>query len=321
MTTAARPRLSVYGAGKLGQTLARLWCDAGLVEVGQVICRSQASAKAAVAFIGDGAAETPTTPAASADLWLLSCPDQQIENAGRWLTNCAMPHGGVIFHCAGSLSHQCIPALPNGARASVHPVHAFTKPSHDANTLQGVACVAEGDGAALKRLKPLFNALGCQWIPLLAAEQNADNIAATSTETTDSGHRKALYHAATVSASNHLVALVDHAVRLAEHAGLSNAAARAVLAPLARKNLENALREPAAEVLTGPISRGDAVTLAHHFAAMSTQSVAGEDQQLYRQLARATLAIAKQQLAGDSSKLAHVEALMQSDGASQPHKD
>ncbi|UTA49294.1 DUF2520 domain-containing protein [Simiduia sp. 21SJ11W-1] len=287
------PTLSVYGAGKLGQTLAHLWRARKLVNIGQVLCRTQAAADAAVAFIGSGRGCTPDAEPEAADFWLISPPDAHITEAALWLAPAAS-EGCTLFHCAGSLNHQALsPALP-AALASVHPVHAFTHAQQPPHGLEGVACVAEGQPAALAKLKPLFEQLGCHWFNLA----------------NESEHAKALYHAATVSASNHLVSLLDQALRMAERAGLSRANASRILAPLARNNVENILHGQAKTVLTGPVSRGDSATLAKHFAAQSTLAMSETDQQLYAALARATLAIAKQQLACEQDKLAGIEALL-----------
>jgi predicted short-subunit dehydrogenase-like oxidoreductase (DUF2520 family) len=70
-----------------------------------------------------------------------------------------------------------------------------------------------------------------------------------------------LYHAALAHGANHLVTLVNDAADLLRAAGVADPAT--VLGPLLRAALDNALRLGDA-ALTGPVSRGDAGTVAQH---------------------------------------------------------
>jgi predicted dinucleotide-binding enzyme len=47
-------RLDIVGAGKVGKTLARLWNQNGVFEIGSVANRSLESSEEAIAFIGAG---------------------------------------------------------------------------------------------------------------------------------------------------------------------------------------------------------------------------------------------------------------------------
>ena len=88
-------------------------------------------------------------------------------------------------------------------------------------------------------------------------------------------------------ASNYLVTLTALAESTLGEAGLSPVEARALLAPLMRQSLDNALTLSPAVALTGPIVRGDAQTVAAHLAALLEPT-----RSLYRALGRATLTLA-----------------------------
>ena len=75
-----------------------------------------------------------------------------------------------------------------------------------------------------------------------------------------------LYHAALAHGANHLVTLVNEAVDRLRDAGVARP--EKVLAPLLRAALDNALRLGDA-ALTGPVSRGDAATVAGHLDALA----------------------------------------------------
>ena len=80
------------------------------------------------------------------------------------------------------------------------------------------------------------------------------------------------------------------AQRLLRHAGLSDADAWAALRPLVEGTFENLARHEPREALTGPVIRGDTATILRHL-----ESLALDDQKLYRALGRAALELAQKQ--------------------------
>jgi len=79
-----------------------------------------------------------------------------------------------------------------------------------------------------------------------------------------------LYHAAAVMAGNYVVALMDAAAILMEAAGVERGISLRAFAPLVETSAVNALRLGPVEALTGPIQRGDIVTLQSHMGALRT---------------------------------------------------
>lgn len=283
------PRLSIYGAGKVGKVLARLWFSQGLVRIGEVFTRSRSSAQDAAIFIGSGAGKVIGEPPVQADIWLITCPDQHIATAAQQLSLAqVLRPQTIILHCSGNSSSALLD-ITGAQCASVHPVHSFAKPEKSLLEFSGSYCTAEGSPTALSRLKILFEAIGGQWLNIDTAQ-------------------KSLYHAATVIASNHLVTLIDQALRLAQTAGLSHQQSRALLAPLAHQSLQNVLTLPAQEALTGPVSRGDSITVSAHLNALGQISGDSRDKALYYALACATLDIAKQQ--GPLEQFAELEKIL-----------
>ncbi len=78
-----------------------------------------------------------------------------------------------------------------------------------------------------------------------------------------------LYHAAAVMASNYVVGLMDAARQLMIGAGVEDDRALSVLAPLLRTTVQNIIAKGPERALTGPVERGDAVTVAAHLAALA----------------------------------------------------
>jgi predicted short-subunit dehydrogenase-like oxidoreductase (DUF2520 family) len=101
---------------------------------------------------------------------------------------------------------------------------------------------------------------------------------------------RAGYHAAAVFASNFPVVLAAVAERLLTAAGVAAEAARPAVRQLLSSAAANLARgDDAALALTGPVARGDAVTVERHLAAIAGDA---EADRLYRALAGATLRVA-----------------------------
>ncbi len=79
---------------------------------------------------------------------------------------------------------------------------------------------------------------------------------------------RAAYHAAASIASNFLLAVEHAAERLATGAG----ADRSLLVPLVRATVENWAATGAHDALTGPIARGDTVTVARQREAVAERT-------------------------------------------------
>jgi len=101
---------------------------------------------------------------------------------------------------------------------------------------------------------------------------------------------KQAYHAAAVLAAGGFVGLLDGIAEVARGAGLDEAGALAIYAPLIRQSLDNAERVGIERALTGPFVRGDEGTIREHLAALSR--LAPGALELYRAVAHRELAMA-----------------------------
>jgi predicted short-subunit dehydrogenase-like oxidoreductase (DUF2520 family) len=255
--------LNIIGAGKVGQALASRWYHAKTLQIGAVCNRH--STDNAIANIGAGTPATLNT-LPDADFTLIATPDDQIALIAQSLD----ARAGIVFHASGALGANIL--RPLTPVASCHPIMSFA----DAEpTLSYV--LLEGDDTAIAALAPLFTAIGAN--PIQAP-----------------GLDKTLYHAALSMASNYLVSLTDISRQLLTTAGIAEKDASALLAPLMQQSLQNALSLPAAQALTGPITRGDVNTVAQHLRALH-----GHPQYpVYCALGLATLEIAKAHLSKSS---------------------
>jgi predicted short-subunit dehydrogenase-like oxidoreductase (DUF2520 family) len=192
-----------------------------------------------------------------ADLVLLAVPDAEIASAAAAITP-----GPLVGHCSGATT--LAPLHPHEA-FSLHPLMTIT--AQGATFAGATAAIAGSSPHARAAATGLAQALGMRAVAV--ADED-----------------RAAYHAAASVASNFLVTLEAAAERLAAVAGLD----RAALAPLARAALDNWATLGAERALTGPIARGDEVTVRRQRAAIAEH--AADLLPLFDALADATRALA-----------------------------
>jgi predicted short-subunit dehydrogenase-like oxidoreductase (DUF2520 family) len=264
LTEIPRPRFNLIGPGRLGQTLTRLWQDAGLVTVAGILGRTPARSVAAREFIGAGRLVDSWSALPAAQLTLLATPDDMLTAVAHALAESdAIRPGDVVFHCSGAVASDVLaPLRARGALlASIHPLKSFTVPARAIHDFGGTYCGCEGDAAALALLAPLFDAIGARRFLL------------------DPAH-KLLYHAGAVLACNHLVTLMEAALRCMEQAGVPRATAWPALRPLINGTLANLDCSGTEGALSGPVARGDVETVRQEIAA--TRQAGAEVSEAYR---------------------------------------
>ncbi len=265
--------LNLIGPGRLGRSLARLWHDTGSVRIGGVAGRDPAHTLAARNFIGAGSACTAAALPA-AELWLIATPDDAIATvAAELAARSQLRPSDCVFHCSGALGSAVLaPVRAAGAVvASVHPLKSFANPTSACADFAGTFCACEGDPGALLQLAPLFDAIGARRFSVAA-------------------EHKLLYHAAAVLACNHLVALMEAALRAMEGAGVERATAWAALQPLVAGTLANIDRVGTRDALTGPVARGDRATIRSEIAV--TRALDPDLGDAYQVLSRIALGLA-----------------------------
>ena len=260
---ASRLDVGVIGTGRVGAVLG-----AALGRVGhQVVAASAVSERSrdrAEALLPGVPLVAPEDVARRASLLLLTVPDDALPDlvAGLASTGALRP-GQLVAHTSGRHGLEVLePALRLGCLPlALHPVLPFTGSYVDLERLTGAAFGV----TAPEPLRPIAEALVLEiggepvWID--------DDL-------------RPLWHAALTHGANHLVTLVATAADLLRSAGVADPAL--VLGPLLGAALDGALRSGDA-ALTGPVSRGDAGTVAAHLAVLPD-----DVRPAYRALARAT---------------------------------
>jgi predicted short-subunit dehydrogenase-like oxidoreductase (DUF2520 family) len=160
--------------------------------------------------------------------------------------------GQLVAHTSGAQGIGVLdPAAARGVLAlALHPVMTFTGRAEDLDRLFG----APFGVTAPDELRPVAESLVVEmggepvWVPEAS---------------------RPLYHAALSIGSNHLVTLVNDALALLAGADIDDG--DRLIAPLLSASLDNALRLHDA-ALTGPVSRGDVLTVSTHLRTLAAQA-------------------------------------------------
>jgi len=284
--------LSIIGAGRVGQTLARLWVDRDQVQVRQVMNRSLASGAAAVGFIGQGSAVAEVGALEPTQLFMLATSDSALGECARQLAaSGALRPGAIVFHTSGAVGLEALaPAAQAGARiARLHALRSFASPARAVPVFAGTYCGLEGDAEALGVIEALLHACGGRTFPLPAAGA-------------------VFYHAAAVMVSNYLVALIEAGLRSSAQAGFTPDQASAMLRGLVTSTLDNVFEVGATAALTGPIARGDTNVVRTQLAALWNADP--ELAEVYRALGTLAVELSRRQGSAAPASLAQIDELL-----------
>jgi predicted short-subunit dehydrogenase-like oxidoreductase (DUF2520 family) len=259
--------VGVVGAGRVGAVLG-----AALARAGHRITAASGVSSASRArverLLPSAELLSPDQVAARADLVLLAVPDDALAGLVKGLAEIgAFRPGQIVMHTSGAHGLAVLaPATAAGAQPlALHPAMTFTGTAADLERLAhgvsfGVTAPAELRATVERLVRQLHGTV--EWI----AEE----------------HRP-MYHTALAHGANHLVTLVNEALDRLRDAGVVHP--ERVLAPLLGAALDNTLRLGDA-ALTGPVSRGDAGTVAKHLSTLAED--APESLPAYLALARRT---------------------------------
>jgi predicted short-subunit dehydrogenase-like oxidoreductase (DUF2520 family) len=204
------------------------------------------------------------------ELVFLTVPDDALPDVAAELRLYA---GQAAVHTSGALGAEVLePARAAGSSVgSFHPLVAFAEQQAAVRALTGATVAIEGDDDLLGLLAELATDIGAQPVRLPPGSKTA-------------------YHAAAVLAAGGFVGLLDGIAEVARGAGLDEAGALAIYAPLIRGSLANAELVGIEAALTGPFVRGDVGTVRDHLAAL--ERLAPGALELYRTVARRELSLA-----------------------------
>jgi predicted short-subunit dehydrogenase-like oxidoreductase (DUF2520 family) len=247
------PHVAIIGAGRVGQTLGYLLSAQGY-SIDAVVCRSSSHAQRAKLFSRAQVATTKPSEAISesTQIVFLTTPDSRIAPTARELSRLNKTwKNKIVFHTCGALSSSELHALRRRGAvvASLHPLQTFPSSAEGIKRSKGVFYTFEGDARAERMARQVVRDLGGRFVKIAAAD-------------------KPLYHCAGTFACGGLLAPLSIAYALYKKMGITERTARSMLTPMVNATMEAAQLGKLARSLTGPISRGDASTIAGHLQAL-----------------------------------------------------
>jgi predicted short-subunit dehydrogenase-like oxidoreductase (DUF2520 family) len=288
LTRSMSPTISIIGAGRVGQTIAKRLHKLGW-RIGAVVTRSRPSAHAAVRAVGAGTPYAALTPEAlDANVILLSVPDDALENVAQKLAKFGRANIAkksqekVVLHTSGALDHRVLAplALLGAVTGSMHPMQTFS--GRSALRLEGVIFSIEGASSARRAAQKIARSLGGTPVIIRANDKPA-------------------YHASGTSVAGHALALIESATQTLMKIGFTRQRANQALLPLIRQMLDNYESLGPHGAWTGPLSRGDYATIATHAKAL--RQFPSEFQEAYAALALLSTRVLSKKSAATKSKL------------------
>lgn len=182
----------------------------------------------------------------------------------------------VVAHLSGSRGAEALVALKSRTRvSSFHPLAA----------LDGISpipdrCLLAIDASTISARRFLIR---------IAKKMSLEPVAVQ-----EGGHAK--YHLGASTTANLAIALLAESIDLLVDVGIPPELARQGLARLLISSATAAFQRPLSAMLTGPVARGDATTVARHLAVLDESSEQGNHEVLalvYRKLSQKLLTIAK----------------------------
>ncbi len=249
-------RFVVVGAGRLGVCLARGLRAEGASLAGYVT-RSHAGSERAQALLQLAPSRGLSNLVASApQLYLIAVPDDALPQVAADLALAlrkaserdASATAPIVMHTSGVASVRVLdPCRQAGAvTLAFHPLQTFSGLETPTHCFEGIAIAVTADTEDAQDFGFLVaQALGAR--PFALADEN-----------------RVVYHAAACMASNYLVALEACSLRLFVDAGLPPGEALEFFLPLVRMTVNNVATQGPANALTGPIARGDLLTVRRH---------------------------------------------------------
>ncbi len=254
--------IGIVGAGRVGCSIGKYLKEHGAAVAGYY-SKSRESVEFAATFTNTAAFPSLGELVEAVSMIFITTPDDEIRPV--WEKIAGQPiRGKIICHFSGSLSSVVFSGREQAGASgcSVHPMYAFSSKETSWQQLNQVLFTMEGDSHALDRVGLVLAQAGIRHFVINSA-------------------KKERYHAAASMVSNMMIGLYQMSIDMLQDCGFEEAAARLLVEPLVRNNIENLLATSPEQALTGPIERNDVETVRKHLAVLTE-----EEREVYTSLAQ-----------------------------------
>ncbi|HEV8375349.1 MAG TPA: DUF2520 domain-containing protein, partial [Candidatus Polarisedimenticolia bacterium] len=241
----------LVGPGPVGLSLTSALIRAGHRCVG-VEGRTSSRSAYARKLLRVPSPASPREPGRNFDVLILAVPDARIEAVARQWADRLSWRGRFAFHTSGALPSSVLRSLEEAGAlvASFHPLTSLPKAAGAMGTFRGVTFGLEGNPRACALASRLVGEMKGHVLKIPRGSKPA-------------------YHLSACLASGYLLTLLSMASALLEkRAGVARGRSRRALLRLALASIDNALRLGVADSLTGPLVRGDRITLEGHLRVL-----------------------------------------------------
>lgn len=243
--------VTIIGAGAVGRSIALALFYSG-VTVSGVYSRSGRSAAAIGKKVHAKHVGTVKEFQWPSDVVIIAVPDADIQDVVKKISSVVgSMKGKTVFHTSGALTSDELSVLKRKGASigSFHPLQTFSD-SKRRTSMVNIWCAVEGDAAAIKISGTLARKLGSSIFEITKKQ-------------------KGLYHASAVFASNYLVTLLSVVEEMAVTIHIPKKDIWKIYSPLILQTVQNVLNSSPRAALTGPIVRGDIITVMNHIKALS----------------------------------------------------
>ncbi|GAV23203.1 Rossmann-like and DUF2520 domain-containing protein [Carboxydothermus pertinax] len=264
--------IGIIGAGRVGGALGLLLREKGF-NISGVYSKTLSSAEKLAYKLNSFVYRDLESLVAESELIFITTTDREIAKVIREIAKLPNLTGKYFAHTSGSQCYKILSPIKEkgGITFTMHPLQAVASQEMGRQVLPKAYFSLEGDPEGIKVGAYLVRAIGAK---VLYLKEN----------------QKSLYHTGAVMASNYLVTLIDTALELLEISGINREEGFRALKPLIYGTLNNIEKYGTVKALTGPIARGDTVTIAQHLERLKEYPKLME---LYQVLGKHTVRMAK----------------------------
>ena len=236
----------------------------------EIVHRDNAQSRRRAAWLArrvDARVESVSRSEFNTEVTWICVPDDAILDVADELSSREDWRGKIVLHSSGALPSTVLSALKKrgAAVASLHPLMTFVS-AFEAG-LHGVPFALEGDAKAISRISAVIRKLG-------------------GTPFRISAKSKPAYHAFGFFSSPALVVLIAAAQEAGKLAGFNERQARALMQPIVRQTIDNCFGAGPRAAFSGPLRRGDVVTIRKHLDVLRQSP---ELLELYKAIAKLAL--------------------------------
>lgn len=251
--------ITIIGLGALGNTLAEA-CLQNSVPLSSIVTSNKEKAEYFTAQNVQTFSSIEELAIKSDSLIFIAVPDDLIKDIVLKIAkpeeDQPFPERVIFSHCSGAITSDVLePLRLKGASvAAFHPLQTFSLTT-GGSRFHDIFISIEGDKTSLDKLKKLAEKIDAR--PVVLSKKQKQSL-----------------HAAAVFASNYLVAIMHAAESIALRAGIDEPMLK--LKPLIEQTMQNVFTGGPQNALSGPIQRGDLLTVQGHLNLLKSENSAKE---------------------------------------------